>query len=57
MQPNLEEWPTAEVMDALDDIPEHLTTRVIGSFESLEAAQRAAEKLVAQGYQIPLTDK
>lgn len=57
VQPNLEEWPTADVMDALDDIPEHLTTRVIGSFESMEAAQRAAEKLVAQGYQIPLTDK
>lgn len=57
VQPNLEEWPTAEVVDALDDIPEHLTTRVIGSFESVEAAQRAAEKLVAQGYQIPLTDK
>lgn len=57
VQPNLEEWPTAEVMDALDDIQEHMTRRTIGNRESVEAAQIAAEKLVTQGYQIPLTSK
>ena len=57
VQPNLEEWPIAEVMDALDDIQEHVTRRTIGNFESVEAAQIAAEKLVTQGYQIPLINK
>ena len=57
VHPNLQEWPIEEVMDALDDLEEHKTTRVIASFASVEAAQLAAEKLVAQGYSIPLTDK
>ena len=57
VQPNLEEWPIAEVLDAPDDIYEHMTRRTIGNFESVEAAQIAAEKLVTQGYQIPLTNE